>query len=206
MESNPFLSVWTKPKQTIKQVIETKTALFTVLVAALGGLGSGLINVQDSGFNEGLSTIVVFVLALVLGAISGIVGVFIISGLYVLIGKMLGGTGNYQDMIRAMGPAYIPQIGVAIIYLLLAVLYGEVFITEPDPSTFAVTSLPIGVYIASLLVTVGLGIWGTVITCKAIGIVHHFSSLRGFGVILLVAALFFVILIIIGIIVVFAII
>lgn len=206
MELNPFLSVWTKPKQTIKQVMETKNILFTVLIAGLAGIGSGLINVQDSGFNEGLPTIMVIVLALVLGPIIGIAGVFIVSGLYVLIGKLLGGSGTYREMVKAMGPAYIPQVGVALIYLLLALIYGEMFIMEPDPSTFAITSIPIGVYIATLLISVVLGVWGTVITCKAIGIVHQFSSLRGFGVILLVAALFFLLLIFIGVIAFFTVI
>ena len=199
MDQNPMLSVWTKPKETIREVINTKTMWFTIVIAGFVGIGTGLVNVQDSGFNESVSSGLVFFLAIVLGPIVGIAGAFIAAGIYKLLGKLLGGTGNYRDMVLALGPAYVPQLLITVTFLITALMYGEQFIAKPDPNTFAITTLPMSAYLITHFLSAIFGIWGTIITAKAIGVVHGFSSWRGLGVILIVAAIFLVIVIFVGI-------
>ncbi|MDG5472059.1 YIP1 family protein [Jeotgalibacillus sp. ET6] len=205
MTRNPFLSVWTQPKETVREVLGNKGFGFTVAVAGAAGIGTGLVNVQDSGFEQSLPVAVVFLLAVLLGAAAGIAGAFIAGGLYTMVGKWFGGSGNYRRMFIAMAPCYIPQIAIGLVYIVVALIYGEQFLQAPDPDTFEMTTLPMSTYMITLLLSAVFGIWGVVITAKAIGIVHGFSSWKGLGVILSVAAVIFVIVLIIGLIVLFSI-
>ncbi|MGD7044783.1 Yip1 family protein [Jeotgalibacillus proteolyticus] len=201
MTRNPFLSVWTQPKETVREVLGSKGFGFTVAVAGAAGIGAGLINVQDSGFEQSLPVAVVFLLAVLLGAAAAILGAFIAAGLYTMVGKWFGGTGNYRRMVVAIAPCYIPQIAIGLVYIVVAVIYGEQFIQAPDPDSLEITSLPMSTYLITLLLSTVFGVWGLVITAKAIGIVHGFSSWKGLGVVLSVAAFIFVVLLIIGIII-----
>ncbi|KIL51098.1 Yip1 family protein [Jeotgalibacillus campisalis] len=204
MESNPFLTVWTKPKETVRQVLESKGFGYTIFIASLAGVGTGLVNVQDSGFEQSLPLSVVYLLAVLLGAAAGVIGAFIAAGLYTMVGKWFDGTGNYRRMVTAIAPCYIPQVVIAVIYVIVAAIYGEQFIQAPDPDTFDMTTLPMSTYIITMLLSAVFGVWGVVITAKAIGIVHGFSSWKGLGVILSVAAVIFVVALVVGIIVAFS--
>ncbi|PPA70659.1 YIP1 family protein [Jeotgalibacillus proteolyticus] len=206
MTNNPFLSVWTQPKQTIRDVLENKGSGFTIAMAGLAGIGGGLINLEGSGFGESLPLFMVFLVAALIGVIISIIGVYISAGLYTMVGKWFGGTGNFRRMMIAIGPSYIPQIVTAAAYLLVAIMYAEQFVQATDPTALGmegITALPIGAYLITLFISAVFGIWGVVIVCKAIGIVHGFSSWKGLGVILTVAALVFALVLVIGIIIVF---
>ena len=81
---------------------------------------------------------------------------------------------------------------------LLVAVYGSRLYEVPTEN-FGITNLPIGIYLLQNLIMIGVGIYGTVVTCKGVGLVHGFSAWRGLGVVAIIFGIFVVITIIISI-------
>ncbi|OHX56335.1 hypothetical protein BB776_05175 [Planococcus salinarum] len=55
MELNPFLSVWTQPKETVRQFIKHNKLGYSMLLVSIAGIGGVLTTLQDSGWFQDLS-------------------------------------------------------------------------------------------------------------------------------------------------------
>lgn len=199
---NPFLTVWTKPNQTLRYLIEEKTIGYGLLVLMLTTLGTSLMVFADTGTLEGFSLPVILLLSIALALVVGIPMYFFNAGVYLLIGKMLGGKSRYQDVCLAISGSSIPMLGMFPISVLAIVLYGTALYTEPV-GNFAVTNMSAGFFIFNTLFMLGFSIYGIVLLSKGLGFAHQFSTLRGFGAILIVVAIVFFIGIIIAFLVIF---
>jgi len=202
MQLNPFLSVWTKPKETIRQIVETKTIWFAIFIGAIGGIGSLLSGFQDSGISPTLSFGLILVLSFIAGPIIGALSSLITGAFYTWVGRLLGGTGEMKDMIKATAAMYIPLIPMAIVYIIFALVYGELFFVAPEPLSYELSSIPTGAYMLLISISLFFGIWSTIIACKGIGIVHNFSSWRGLGTILILAVIVFITSLVVGLLVI----
>jgi len=189
MQLNPFLSVWTQPKETVRQVVETKTIWFAIFISSFMGIGSALSSVQDLGLTSTVSYGLILFFCLLLGPILGVLSLFIPGVFFTWIGRLLGGTGKMKDMFKAVGAMHIPQSVITLACLFFVLIYGELFFVGPDPNSFSTSSLPFGAYSTLLLITTVFGIWTTFVCCKGIGVVHNFSSWRGFGTIIILAVI-----------------
>ena len=92
-------------------------------------------------------------------------------------------------MVHVTPAATIISIWLAPLNFLLLAMYGSRLFEVPTDN-FGITNLPLGIYFLQNLITIGLGIFGTVIACKGIGLVHGFSAWRGLGVVAIVAGIF----------------
>ncbi|PIC70152.1 hypothetical protein CSV77_10360 [Sporosarcina sp. P16b] len=187
----PLISIWTQPKQTIRYVLEYKTWSYSFFILFLTSVSVGITSFAETDILPNLSLPVMILLGIVSSFIGTMISLFISSALYTWVGKWLGGKGNFKDMVQMTPIASIPLIWMLPINLLLVIIYGK-NLFEDMTNTASVDvfgSLSIVLLLANLL-TLALGIFSTVILSKGIGIVHHFSSWRGFGTIMIVAGLF----------------
>ncbi|HSI68171.1 MAG TPA: YIP1 family protein [Planococcus sp. (in: firmicutes)] len=197
MNLNPFLSVWTQPKETIRQFIDHDKLTYSIILVSIAGIAGILTSLQDSGWFQNLSPAVWVFGILIAGIISGFLNIGINSFLYTFIGKLYGGQGNLRDMAIAIGPMMIPQIYTLPILVMYVLIYGERFFAAPADFNFS--SMPVGPALLLLLMIILASIWSTVISSKGIGIVHGFSSWRGFGVFITVIALYVLIALLVGV-------
>lgn len=191
MELNPFLSVWTQPKETVRQFIKNDKLGYTMILVSIAGVGGVIAGLQDSGWFQNLSLTLWIFGILIAGIISGFLNLGVNTLLYTLIGKLYGGHGRMRDMAVAMGPMMIPQIFTLPILFFYVLYYGELFFAAP--ADFSLTSIPLGAYMIFILLSLIASIWTIVITSKAIGVVHGFSSMRGFGVFMTIVGIFIII-------------
>ncbi|WP_422122745.1 YIP1 family protein [Planococcus sp. X10-3] len=199
MEINPFLSVWTQPKETVRQFIKNGKLGYSMVLVSIAGIGGVITGLQDSGWFQDQSLAFWIVGILIAGIISGFLNLGINSLLYTLIGKLYGGHGKLRDMAIAIGPTMVPQIFILPLLIIYVLIYGERFFAAP--ADFSFTSIPLGAYLLLSLLIAIASIWSIVITSKAIAVVHEFSSLRGFGVFMTIVGIFVIIalLVVIGI-------
>ncbi|PIC85786.1 hypothetical protein CSV72_11920 [Sporosarcina sp. P20a] len=188
---NPLITIWTQPKQTIRYVLEYKTWSYSFFILFLVSVSVGMTSFAETDILPDLSLPVIILLSIVSSFIGTIISLFISSALYTWVGKWLGGKGNFKDMVQMSPIASIPMIWMMPINLLLVIIFGKNLFVDmmnnADADVFGTLSV---VLMLTNLLTLGLGIFGTVILSKGIGIVHHFSSWRGFGTILIVTGLF----------------
>ncbi|MFB1081775.1 YIP1 family protein [Jeotgalibacillus sp. JSM ZJ347] len=182
---NPFLNIWFKPKETTNDVIENKAVGFSIMLFIFSTYANVLGGLQETGFIDGWSPWLVILLVLLAGPLLGIIGFYVGSWLYTIVGRWMNGSGSLQDMRKAIGVTAIPNLVLIPVYLIYIALYGEVFFQRPAWNEFS--TLPAVPSLILNLIVLVIGIWNIVVVSKAIGVVHGFSSWRGLGVSLIIA-------------------
>ncbi|WP_025784114.1 YIP1 family protein [Sporosarcina sp. D27] len=187
MNLKPLLTIWSRPTATLQYLKNETTIGYAILIFAIAALASGGYQAGTSGLFSALplgALIPLFILLTFVGAlISWVIG----AALYQWIGKgLFGGTGTFSEMLHVAPGATLPSIWLAPVNYLVILGYGKLAFEAPPAETFAITNLPMGVYLISMFLTFALGIYSIVISCKGIGIVHGFSAWRGLGVLLVV--------------------
>ncbi|ARF13820.1 Yip1 family protein [Sporosarcina ureae] len=192
----PLISIWTQPKQTIRYVLEYKTWSYSFFILFLTSVSVGMTSFTETDFLPDLSLPVIILLSIVSSFIGTIISLFISSALYTWVGKWLGGKGNFKDMVQMSPIASIPMIWMMPINLLLVIIFGKNLFVDmmnnADADVFGTLSTTLMI---TNFLTFSLGIFSTVILSKGIGIVHQFSSWRGFGTIMIVVGFFLVLLV-----------
>lgn len=193
---NPIVTIWTQPKETIRYILEYKTWSYSFFILFLASISVGLTSFAETDILLDLSLPVIILLSILSSIIGTIISLFISSALYTWVGKWLGGKGNFKDMVQMTPIASIPLIWMLPINLLLVIIFGKsLFVDMMNTVDPDVTGTLSTVLLITNLLTFALGIFSTVILSKGIGIVHHFSSWRGFGTIMIIVGFFLVLLI-----------
>ncbi len=173
---NPWATIWTKPRATIRRIVETDVRYQVTFLAILSG---GLIWLERRWSNP--STAAAFpmlvVIAVIVGAIAGIIELYVNGALLKWAGAALGGVGSYAEVRAALAWSRVPVI-VAVSIGVLAILLGTDGPMLGGESTSSEASLAL---LHGLLV-----LWGFVVMLKCLGEVHRFSAWRALGSILLI--------------------
>lgn len=198
---NPILSIWTQPKNTLREMIDHKSRSYALIIVLLASLSSGIMTFADSGFLENFPLALILAISIGSLLLLSIPAWYLNALLYTWIGKLLGGTGNWRKMCQVVATGMIPTIWTMPIGLIAVSIYGKTLFETP-PGEFGLTNMSLGFYMLHTLILLGVAIYSTVIISKGIGLVHNFSSWRGFGTIMIFAGILFLLFIVIFIIVV----
>ncbi|MFC4713404.1 Yip1 family protein [Planococcus dechangensis] len=183
-ELNPFTAIWTRPRETVRYVIEEKRGNLIFWLIVLLGFSAGL-----SGASSGeqlFPAAGVIIGSLLLGPIFTVAGIAIASGIYLLLGKLFKGVGTYTEMFRAVVTSSIPQIWLLPMWLLWLLLSPGTFYTNNEILVESSSGgvLEIIIVLVLLLAVIAVGIWTFVIQCKAVGEAQRISAWKGLFIIL----------------------
>jgi len=179
----PWVSIWTRPRATLRQVLEEDPRRWVFRLAALGGVAGALKLVSSSTFADSHSLSVVLAVCLGGGALGGIVALFLLTGLVGATGRWLGGRGGSTEVMAALAWSYVPGIWGLSLWLPLGALLGEeVFRAHPtllegNPPATLLFGFVKGVQLL-------IGFWGFIVSLKCVGEAHAFSAWRAFGALL----------------------
>ncbi len=73
---NPWIFIWTKPRATIQQIVDTNPGKLVVLLAAIDGFSGVLNNASLRNLGDKYDWPIIFAIAAVAGAIGGIIGLY----------------------------------------------------------------------------------------------------------------------------------
>lgn len=190
-ELNPWVSMWTQPRATVRHLLESPTTLPLIFIlAALGGVSQVLDraaerNMADTNILLADNYLMIFPIALIAGSIGGIIGLYISSRLVAWSGSLIGGQGDSEDLRVAMAWSNLPVIASLLLWPVYIALYGREMFTELSPLMEQSPMAALGL----ALIEITLGIWAIVIALKAIGEVHQFSAWKALGACLLAAVI-----------------
>ena len=181
---HPWATIWTRPRATIRRIVETDVRYQVAFLAILSG---ALIWLERRWSNPSTAPAfpMLVVIAVIVGAMLGIIELYVNGALLKWAGAALGGVASYAEVRAALAWSRVPVI-VAITIGLLAILLGTGGPMLGGESPASGASL--------LLVHGALVLWGFVVMLKCIGEVHRFSAWRALGSILLIALAIVVIL------------
>ena len=194
----PFFSLWIAPRETIRRLVDTDPTRYVIALAMLRG-GLGRLEIawfsalsQRTPVNPLWPVGVAF--RVVLGAILGVIGLYLGAWLFGIFCRILGGVSSAIEMRAALAWSYIPGVTAATISIAL-VLFGAV-----NPPEFKHSRLPVmtGSTIELALVNAVLIGWGVIVQLNCIGEVNRFSAWRSLAAILLMLAVLAVLILLVA--------
>lgn len=180
----PWVSIWTRPRATLRQILDTDPRRSIFRLAALGGIAEGLTAAAAPGFGDTYSAPVVLLAAVAGGTLGGLLALFVFTSLVRLAGRWMGGRGGTVQVMAALAWAQVPAVWGLLLWLpRAALLGGETF--HPSPSSVE-GNPPAGLFLGLLQIGQAfIGLWGLIVTLKCVGEAHGFSAWRALGALLL---------------------
>lgn len=111
---NPWFTMWTLPRATIRQIIDTDPRKKILLLASIVGIINVFEVVLDGVGSPDFSGAIVF---LILGSLSGITSLYLISALHRLTGSWIGGQASTFELRAAIAWSNVPLIWSTLLWI-----------------------------------------------------------------------------------------
>ncbi len=188
---NPWFSMWTQPRATIRQIIETDPRHQVLLVAALGSAGQ-LPKGRNFPADAEVGYFMGFIVGqAIVGAVIGIVALFLFGWLIKVVARWFGGTGNALHTRAAFAWSSVPSVWFLPVIWALCVWWA---IDPPNPA--AGPNVMGAVFLLAQFAALVLGIWELVLMSLAVAEVHQIHGGLGFAAVLLAGLIAFAVLMI----------
>ena len=176
-EFNPWLTIFTKPRMTIKAIVEFNPNFRLLWLAGIYGFCSLLGIVQNFGMGENQRLIFTIWPILLLAPLWGYL-LFSFSSFFVFIaGKLLKGQGSFKAVRAAYAWSNVPLIVNVFLWVLLISVFGFGLFSESvlrGMLTPASSFFLMGVIFAQLVFSV----WSLILYIISLAEVQQFSILR----------------------------
>jgi hypothetical protein len=181
---DPWISIWTRPRATLRQILDGDSRRSVFRLAALGGIAGALKLATASGFGGTHPAAVTLAVAVSGGALGGILSLFVFTSLVRVAGRWLGGRGGTLEVMAALAWANVPSIWGLLLWLPRTALLGQEMFQSVPPGIEG--NPPATLFFGLLELAQALaGFWGFLITLKCIGEAHRFSAWRALGTLVL---------------------
>ena len=197
-KENPYLTIWMKPRATIRGIVNENPSFRVLPIAAAGGILQALQVAVMVWAGDQLSVSMILLFCFVLGPPLGLILLYLGAWIVKLSCRMLGGHADSREVRAALAWSSIPFLATAPLYIVRFALVGKELFTFEKPS---VVSQPALFYllVATFVPEVVLSIWWLVVTLKALAEVQRFSAWRALSSMLLLLAPFVVLIVIVAI-------
>lgn len=177
---NPWFSMWIKPRATIQQIVDTNPEYLVLLLAMLGGVSQGLDRATGQSLGDQMPLMAVLGVAIVGGAVGGIIQLYIGGALLRWTGGWIGGQATSQYLRTAVAWSNVPLVWGLIIWVLAIAVFRQELFSDAMPRTEADPRL-LYVLLAFGVINITLGIWSVVLLVKGVAQVQGFSAWKGLG-------------------------
>ena len=170
---NPFVSIWTRPRETVRRLVDEDPARDVVILAILGGVAQVVLEiiVADPAQRASLTLGQAVVAAGIMGPTVGLLTVYVGAALTAWSGRWIGGHATMQELRTAFGYANVPVIAGVIPLLILAALIGGLPTGDSSPAVYGIL----------ILLALVFRIWAFVLLLKGIGELQGFSAWKAWG-------------------------
>ena len=175
VSGNPWLSIWTEPRKTIRGIINTDPKFGFLLLSAVYGLPITFNLAQGLSFASMIPLWAILIGSLIVCTFVGMIGISISAWLLHVTGRWIKGKGNFQTIRAAVAWSQVPNFVIILMWALLLGVFGsQVFGQAFSESQFI--GFQAGVVFIVFLVQTIVSIWGFIILLKALGEVQGFSA------------------------------
>jgi hypothetical protein len=183
LEQSSFLTIWTKPRATIRQIVYIDPTQHVLLLAALAGIGSAFSRAYMRMAPENLGDFTsLLAISLIAGPIGGIIGLYFVGAILRMTGSWLGGRADAEDVRAAVAWSYVPTIFYSILFIPAELLLF--FMSSRDTDPF-LDVLWLGFDLFDIAAAIGLTVWSFVILINCIAEVHKLSGRRALATVLM---------------------
>lgn len=174
-EGNPWLSIWTEPRQTIGSIVKTDPKFRFVLLSAIYGLPMALNLAQNFSLGAKVPIWAILIGSLIVCTVLGMIGISISTWLLHVTGRWIGGKGSFQTIRTAVTWSNVPNIVTLLMWgVLLGIFGGAVFNKQFSETHFI--GFQAGIVFIVFLIQAVISIWGFIILLQGLGEVQGFSA------------------------------
>lgn len=174
---SPFLTIWVRPRATMRAIVDTNPSFRVLPIAMAGGVLEAIQFESFLGAGEQFSVSAILVIAVVLGPLIGVALLYLGAWLVELSCRLFKGQADSREVRSALAWSSVPILATIPLWILRIALLGRELFTIAKPSLFANPMLAY-VVIATFVPELVLSVWWMVVTVKALGEVQRFSAWR----------------------------
>lgn len=170
---NPWFSIWTRPRATMRSILDADPKYMVPVLAMLGGFASFLDRALLHDLGDEYSLDFILVVSATLGAVWGFIYVYVFAALLRWTGRWIDGQGGRDEIVAAVAWSNVPLIwGIPLVWLPSLSLFGlENFTTKtPGMDANPMIALPL---LGAAIVVAG---WYGVIFLKCVAEAQNFSA------------------------------
>lgn len=171
---NPWLSIWVKPRKTIRALVEYDAGFCFIVMCAIYGFLYMLQISQFLALGQSSSLLIIIILSAVLAIPVGYI-VFNISSFFAfLLGKLIKGKGSFKQIRAATYWSTVPMVVVLLFWIFCIVINGNSLFVPGYEKRLVESAATINIVIS--IAQFALAIWGLIIYLHALGEVQGFSA------------------------------
>ncbi len=175
---NPWLEIWTRPRATIRRIVDENPNRSLWWLAAIYGFGSLLNNAQSLALGSSLALLPILLIAIVFAALWGYIFFSIWSAVVHWVGKLFKGQGTFQEVRAAYSWSCVPLAVNVLLWFVLAGVFGIQLFSSSAGGGAALANGQVFLLFFVLIVRLVLAIWSLVIYFNALAEVQRFSVLK----------------------------
>jgi hypothetical protein len=176
-EGKLLQSIWLRPKDTLRFILKKCPDKYVTQLLIIGGAVSALGNVLDGQPFFDLGPWISMVIIVIIGAIFGPIANMIFAAILSMVGRWIGGKGNYQRTLTVAAWSMVPSIAGAVFLFFQIGYFGPYYLFfEGDIEIVALgfTKSDITLYVFIFLNSV-VSIWSTVILVVGLSVAQNFG-------------------------------
>lgn len=176
----PLLSIWLKPRETIRKIVDTDPTSYVILLAMLNYIIGELNSASKNNMGDHLPLWEGLIVYVILGAIEGVIRLYLGGICLRWVGSKLGGQATSGEVRAAIAWSLVPSIVASFFLIPELLIFGEEMFKSSTPvmnSSFFWGICSIVFFIIKLI----LAIWACVLSIVCLSEVHRFSKWKAFA-------------------------
>ncbi len=174
LELKPWISIWIKPKQTVRAIINYNIKYRFFVLSFLYGLPTVLQMAQNFSLGSVFALPAIILICLIMAPLLGALGLIICTALLTWTGRWLGGKSSFMEMRCAVSWTNATNlVSVAVWVALIAqfkeVIFYEGFVRMP------MTAMEAGFLSIYFLIQLTVAVWSFILLLYGVSEVHGFS-------------------------------
>ena len=193
-------SVMIRPRPTVRRILDAGSHRAVIALVLLAIFSAFISDLEVRGAQEAVRQLEGYMVALIVAGV--LVGVtvaalalfYVLSWMTFLVGRVLEGKGEPVEIRTALAWSLAPQVWALLYRVPLAFFMpADNAFVQAEGSRFSITpgrlAAGCGTAAAVALVELAVFVWMIVLASNAVGEAHRFSTLRGFGTLVLCGAI-----------------
>jgi hypothetical protein len=172
---NPWISIWTKPRATIQQIVDTNPQKSVILLACLEGFAGSLDHARFyRSLGDKYDWPIIFAQAAIIGPIAALIALYFVAAMMSWTGKWIGGKAPPRNIRAALAWSGVPKIWALILWIPQLILFGQELFTTERPGIQANPFFWF-MFLGFRVILITIVIWAFVVHLKCLAQVQGFS-------------------------------
>jgi hypothetical protein len=185
---NPWLTIWYKPRQTIRAIVVANPAYFVAFIAILSGLARALLQASNRHLGDRVSLPILLTFVTLIGPIMGLLTVYGGGLAFSVIARVFRLRVARSEVTAAIAWGSVPYLFILLLFVPTSLLVGQELFSRFRPN-LAADALAQWCFLAFRIVDLMLLIMSLVVTLACLCEVLRLPLFRTLGVTVLSASL-----------------